>query len=389
MRGQYSLARILGIWALVAIPMGILVDRSTRVRLLLAAVVLWCGSLFLIGLSHDVWLLALAKGIMGLALALTYPAAMSLMADYFPPAKRAFPSVTFGMGQDVGAGVGMLVGGVGFSALVALVASSPQALGGLSPWRAVSLIFAGCGVLLIPAVAMLREPPRMERQASGSGSLIALWHFRSLLIPILIGMMALGGLVSGLRTWFAPALMRLYKLQPGDFALWLSLIMLIGGFTGHALSSRLVTLAHAQGGDRKAMLLATVAAVICVPSCFLAMTSAVWGFAILMTVFAIASGIAVAIPVIILNVRLPNELRGLSMGLYVVLLSISGMMGAPLIGYVSQQLGGDQMLGQAMAVVGAPFAALAAISFVFATRESVTERERRFAAAHQVSTQGI
>jgi len=69
--------------------------------------------------------------------------------------------------------------------------------------------------------------------------------------------------------------------------------------------------------------------------------------------------------------------------------SISGMMGAPLIGYVSQQLGGDQMLGQAMAVVGAPFAALAAISFVFATRESVTERERRFAAAHQVSTQGI
>ena len=137
------------------------------------------------------------------------------------------------------------------------------------------------------------------------------------------------------------------------------------------------------------MLLATVAAVICVPSCFLAMTSAVWGFAILMTVFAIASGIAVAIPVIILNVRLPNELRGLSMGLYVVLLSISGMMGAPLIGYVSQQLGGDQMLGQAMAVVGAPFAALAAISFVFATRESATERERRFAAAHQVSTQGI
>jgi MFS family permease len=354
-------------YGLFAIPMGMLADRRKRVRLILAAMLLWCGSLILVGLSHDLWLLALAKAIMGLALAVTYPAAMSLMADNFAPNRRAFATATFGIGQDLGAGAGLLIGGIGYSALVAMVAVNPHALGGIAPWRAVSLIFAAIGLLLIPGILAMREPSRMEMRSSGGGSFRELWNFRGFLIPLFVGMMALGGVVSGLRTWVAPALMRLYGLQPGDFAVWLSAVMLISGLGGHVLSSKLVNMARARGGDQTAMLLAALAAALCIPGSFLAMTAGIWGFAALMSVFMIASGVAVSIPVIVINFRIPNELRGLCMGLYIVLISLSGMIGAPLIGYASQRLGGDAMLGEAIALVGAPFALLAALSFWAAT----------------------
>ncbi|VWC51144.1 major facilitator transporter [Burkholderia lata] len=355
-------------YGLFAIPMGMLADRCRRVRLMLVAMVLWCAGLMLVGLSHDRWLLAAAKAVMGLALALTYPAAMSLMADNFAPDRRAFASATFGVGQDLGGGAGLLVGGIGYSALVGMVALNPHALGGISPWRAVSLIFAAFGLLLIPAILALREPARMEMRSTGSsGSFRALWNYRRFLIPLFVGMMALGGLVSGLRTWCAPALMRLYELQPGDFASWLSAVMLISGLAGHLLSSRLVNMARGRGGDQTAMLLAAIAAVLCIPGSFLATTSDTWGFAALMSLFMVASGVAVSIPVIVINFRIPNELRGLCMGLYVVLISLSGMIGAPLIGYANQRLGGDATLGEAMALVGGPFALLAALSFWVAT----------------------
>jgi MFS family permease len=361
-------------YGLFAIPMGILADRRTRTRLLLESMLLWCSSLILVGLSHDLWLLASAKALMGLALALTYPAAMSLIADNFAPDRRAFPSVTFGLGQDLGAGAGLLIGGIGYSALVRMVAVDAHALAGISPWRAVSLIFAAFGLLLIPAILAMREPTRMEMRSAGGGSLRELWDYRRFLIPLFVGLMALGGLVSGLRTWFAPALMRLYRLQPGDFALWLSAVMLTAGLGGHLLSSRLVNMARVRGGDPMAMLLAAIAAALCIPASFLAMMPGTWGFATLTGLFMIASGVAVSIPVIVINLRIPNELRGLCMGLYVVLLSLSGMIGAPLIGYASQHLGGDAMLGEAMALVGAPFALVAALSFLAATRDRPAPR---------------
>lgn len=350
-------------YGLLALPMGILADRTRRVRLLAIAMCLWCASLLLVGLSHDLWLLAGAKALMGAALAMTYPAGMSLMADNFAPERRAFPSVTFGMGQDLGGGAGLLIGGLGYSSLVAMVAANGDALAGIAPWRAVSLVFAGIGVLLIPPVMAMREPARMEVKAAGNGSFRELWAYRAFLLPLFAGMFALGGLVSGLRLWFAPALMRLYDLEPGDFAVWLSIVMLIGGFSGHMLSGKLVGLAGAQRGDAAAVRLAALAAIMCIPTSFLAMMPGTGGFGALAGIFMIASGIAISIPVIVINLRIPNELRGLCMGMYVVLISVSGMIGAPLIGYASQRLGGDAMLGGAIALVGAPFALIAAVSF--------------------------
>ena len=361
-------------YGLFAIPAGMLVDRFVRVRLLLAAMVLWCGSLVLVALSHDLWLLASAKTAMGLANAITYPAAMSLLADNFTREKRAFGTVTYAMGQELGGAGALLVGGLGYSALAAAAAADPQAFFGISPWRAVSLIFACVGLLLIPAVLALREPARMEKQQAGPqrGSWQALWTHRVFLIPLFIGLMALGGLGSVIRTWFAPSLIRLYGLQPGDFAVPSSVIVLLSGIAGYTLASKLMNVVRARGDEQMGMLIAAGASALCILASFMAMAPGIWGFAVLGVLFLVASNVAIAVPVIVINFRIPNELRGLCIGLYVVLYASAGMLGAPLTGYASAALGGDAMLGEAMALVATPFSLVAALSFWAASRERRT-----------------
>lgn len=54
------------------------------------------------------------------------------------------------------------------------------------------------------------------------------------------------------------------------------------------------------------------------------------------------------------------------MGTYLVLISIAGMVSPPLVGHVGSLLGGEQRIGDAMALTAAPFLALAVLSFWFA-----------------------
>jgi MFS family permease len=360
-------------YGLLAVPMGMLADRVSRVRMLSVAVLLWLGGLALTGLSHGVGLLVVSKLIMGIASAITYPAAMSLMADYFAPERRAMATTSYPLGQTLGQVSALLVGGLGYTALVALAARDPHALGGLAPWRAVFLIFAAFGLLLlVPPVFALREPARHERREGGGGSFAELWAYRGFLVPLFLAMMALCGSSTALQAWSAPALIRLYGLRPGDFAWASSIATLAGGIAATLLSGRVFNLARKQGGTRRSMQAAGVAAALCAPASFLAVMPNLWAFALLGLLAIIGGGVAIAVPVIAINFRLPNEVRGRAMGLYVVLVAVAGMIGAPLAGYVGQRLGGNAMLGWGMAAVGAPFSLLAALSFWIASRSRTT-----------------
>lgn len=355
-------------YGLLAVPMGILADRCVRVRLLIVAMVLMPGGLLITALSREVWTLAAAKALMGVASAIIYPAAMSLLADYFAPDHRAFAIASYPIGQDLGQVGALLVGGLGYSALVDMVAADPTALGGLSPWRAVSLIFVGLGLLLIPLLIGMREPARMEVQNRDKGSFGALWEYRAFLLALFAGIMFLALVASAVRTWALAALIRLYALQPGDFAVVSSGIVLVAGITGLLLGSRLINLARASGDDRKMIFPAVVASALCAPTAFMAtMPDALW-FAVFAALFLLVASVAIAVPVISISFRIPNELRGLCVGLYVVLVALAGMVGAPMVGALSTAMGGDMMLGWAIAAVGAPASLLAAFSLWFASR---------------------
>lgn len=230
--GLANTSMLYGAYALFCIPMGMLADRLHRVRMLLVAMLLWCAGLALTGLSSGVWMLVLSKGVLGLANAITLPVSMSLLADYFAPERRAMATSTYGIGQGIGQAGAILVGGMGLGALTALVATRPDALLGLTPWRVVSLAFAAGGGAIIPLLATLREPPRLEVREKGGGTFGEIWSFRTFLVPLLGGTMFLSGMSTGVLSWILPALTRIYGQQPADFAGWFSAITLVSSVSG-------------------------------------------------------------------------------------------------------------------------------------------------------------
>lgn len=355
-------------YGLLAIPAGILADRTRRVSLLIIAVSLFTGGTMLTGLSHSVPALVFAKCLIGAAGALSYPAAMSLLADNFAPDRRAFGTASYGIGQSVGSGIGILAGGFGYSALIALVAAHPAALWGVSPWRAVILTGGAVGLILIPALLAMREPSRMEIGEKTANALVELWAYRRLLIPLFIGVKAIVGMDRTVTGWISPALMRLYRLTPGEFVTPMTIILIGGSIAALFAASQLTNLARKNGSNRLMLVVAAIAAAVSIPCTFLADVPDARWLAVIGSLYVLACGIATAIPVIAINMLIPNELRGLCMGLYVILCAIAAMVGAPLVGLVSGLLGGEMMLGQAIAIVCAPLAATAALSFWQASR---------------------
>lgn len=357
------------VYGLLCVPMGMLADRLNCIRMLRLAILLWCGGLAVTGFSHGFWLLVCSKALTGVGAAIVYPAAMSLFSDFFAPDRRAMATASYPVGQALGSAGATLIGGLSFSALAAMVARDPQALAGFAPWRIVSLVFAGGGLVLLPALLILREPARQEvGRDAARGGFRELWAYRSFLLPTFLAIMFLCGAQYGINTWTAPALMRLYGQQPGDFAGWLSAIALLAGIVSTLAGGRLIERARRTPGPGAMMRPAIWASLILAPTCCVAMMPTVLWFAVTMALFQFLVGVAMAIPVISINFAIPNELRGLAMGLYVLPVALIGSATTPLIAFVGGALGGGLMIGRAMALVCIPFACAAALSLWFASR---------------------
>jgi MFS family permease len=97
-----------------SVPMGILADRSRRTWLLAGAMVLWTLCMGLNGLATSFLFLFLARLGVG-AIEANGPAAVSLIADYYPGPVRARMMGLYQAGALVGGLVGLAIGGVAVS----------------------------------------------------------------------------------------------------------------------------------------------------------------------------------------------------------------------------------------------------------------------------------
>lgn len=361
--GLANTSVLYGAYALFCLPMGILADRRNRIGLLAGAMILWCLGLALTALSTGLWLLVLSKVLLGIANAVTLPASMSLLGDYFPPERRALATSSYGMGQSIGQSAAILVGGIGLGALQKAAAGDPHMLFGLHPWRVLSLAFAAAGLVLVPLLLTVREPKRMEVREARGGSFREVWAYRAFLLPLLAGTMFIAGAATAVLSWIPPALSRLYGQSPADFAGWFSAVSLVAGLAGMLAGAKLVEFFQHRAEGQSILLPAALAALVCAPTAFVATMPGLPSFAVCALVFIVAYAIVISVPVISINLRMPNELRGAVMGLYVITVSLAGALASPLVAVTGGWLGGDHMLGRGMALVGGTCSLLAAFSF--------------------------
>lgn len=140
-------------YTVLGIPIARLAERKDRVTILSVCLVVWSGMTALCGIAQNFLQLLLFRFGVGVGEAGCSPAAHSLIADYFPPAKRSSALAVYSFGIPLGGMIGAMSGG--------WIAETFS-------WRMAFFMVGAPGlVLALVARLLLREPPRGHSEAAG------------------------------------------------------------------------------------------------------------------------------------------------------------------------------------------------------------------------------
>ena len=137
-------------YALMQIPMGMLLDKIGIKWVMRAATVLWAISCFLTAMISGMGLLLIARLILGLAEAPIFPGAMKTTSYWFPRSERGMATVIFDSGQR-------LSNVIGFPLVGAAVA--------LFGWRGAFITIGALSLIyFIVFFVFYRDPKEMNRK---------------------------------------------------------------------------------------------------------------------------------------------------------------------------------------------------------------------------------
>ena len=217
-------------YATLGIPVARLADRWSRRNVLAISMTTWSAVTALCATATGFWHLLLLRIGVGIGEAGGTPPSQSLLADYFPPEKRAFAQGILATAPNIGILVGLFGG--------ALIA---EAYG----WRSVFLVFGIPGVLLAILIQLtIKEPLKVTVSASeeGAGLFSTLGNIFRLpsFAHIMVGVGFTGIAGYGLGVWSPSFLVRVHNMSLVDAGLYLGLIGVFGGGLGTISSGLLV-----------------------------------------------------------------------------------------------------------------------------------------------------
>jgi MFS family permease len=214
-------------YTLLGIPFGRLADRSSRTKLIAIGLAVWSLFSGLTGFADGFWTLFACRVMVGVGEATLGPAAISLLADYFPPSKRATVTSIYSMGIAVGAGFAALFGGY------------------LSQfgWREAFFIIGFPGIIFAALVFVLREPQRTAQSAANVESYSSS-DWRKLVsnkafIFLCLGYGFFGLATNNISIWGATYFSRLFNVPLTTFGFWAGIGTLAAGIPATLLGGLL------------------------------------------------------------------------------------------------------------------------------------------------------
>ena len=330
-------------YALSQIPIARLADRSPRVKIIALALAFWSAMTMAQSLAIGFLSLALARAAVAMGEAGSGPASQSLIADYFPPERRARAFAVFAFQLPVGAAIGSLIGGFG-----------REYLG----WHGVLVLVGIPGLLLAFALwKTLREPTRgywqpanlpVQPNASFGDTvrfLVALPSFRHTVLGYTIWVC-----VAGAQGFDAVYLERSFKLSPSEIGSIFGaagLLAMSGYYVAGWMSDKLT-----QRDARWALWL---------PPIFLGLhlcTSMVYynagSTSIVIALAVIGPFLPATLPLVFANIQslAPPHMRAQAAALLLTTSTLVGMsIGPPLVGFLSdsfQPRFGDESMRYAL-----------------------------------------
>ena len=207
------------LYSVLGIPLALLADRTSRSKVIAASLAVWSGFTALCGTATGYWQLFLFRLGVGVGEAGGVAPSYALIADYFPPERRARALAIFSLGVPLGLAGGTMAG--------AYIANSVD-------WRAAFIVMGVIGLLLAPILAyVVRDKPRPAVRSEVKLGEV----FRVLARKPSFWLMAFAASMSslcgyGLALWTPSVLMRSFGLDIIGTANFLASLIFIGGCAG-------------------------------------------------------------------------------------------------------------------------------------------------------------
>ena len=360
------------VYGVAGIPLGFLADRVSRRNLIFVGVVVWSGGTLACGLSHSFGQLFAARIVVGLGEAVLSPAAISLISDYFPPARRGTAVGCFLAGIAMGIGAAILIGG-GVLHLVETGVLAGTILGTLAPWRLVLLLIGVPGMLWGLVILLIREPARQvtpnEAQesptASGIGALLRSTAWMRV-TPIYI-VVAIASLVdNAVGAWAPSLLIRDFGKDAAQVGMELGLL-LTGGFGGGVLlGGWLADRAGLRGGWSYKLGVCLISGLLILPVSLLINAGQFTVVLLSVPLYFALSGVVTACGFSAILDVVPNRSRGLAMAISFFLnVALGAGLGPTAVATASERIfGASAGLGPAITLTVAGSYGLAVVTLL-------------------------
>ncbi len=212
-------------YTFAGIPLARWADRGVRRNIITLGLALWSAMTAASGLARSFTQLAIARVGVGIGEAACSPPAHSLIADYFPPERRATALGIYAMGIHVGIMFGLLAGGW---------------INEFFGWRTAFFVVGLPGLALALVLRFtVREPPRGHSEGGRAVGEVpstaevrrTLWKLGSFRHISLAGaFLSFAGY--GVAIWSPVFLIRVHGMGTGEVGTWLGLITGLAGPAG-------------------------------------------------------------------------------------------------------------------------------------------------------------
>ena len=366
-------------YTVMGIPFAWLADRRSRRNLIIASIGFWTFMTALCGMATSFLTLFLARIGVGVGEAGLSPAAYSMIADNFPPAKRARPLGVYAIGSICGVGLALIIGG----AVIQWANTAPPVvlplLGELKSWQLAFIIVSLPGPFLILAMLPLHEPKRQEKAlAEGESRPSFMAFLRRRWVPftlLSLGYSLIGVSVAAFLTWTPAFMARRYGWEMAQIGATYGSVLLVFGTAGILFGGWWADKMASRGAQDSILRVAMTGTACALPFALAAPYASSGALAMAsIAAMSFAFGLTQGLPAPSLQAIAPNRLRARVMALYLLIGNLIAFTVGPTgVALISDYILRDSnRIGEAIAIVSAIVCPLGLLC-LFGARKSFME----------------
>lgn len=377
-------------YSVMGLPLARIADRKSRRVLIAVGITVWSAMTALCGLAQGFWSLFAARVGVGIGEAALSPAAYSMITDYFPKKSLARALSVYTIGVTIGSGLAYIIGGKVVQLALDIGSIDLPVVGATEGWQLTFFAVGIPGLLIAMLMMTVREPARRGRlqasQPSSAGEapqvsirevvsfiLARKGAFLSHIFGVSIFIMA----VFSLNIWGPEYLIRTFGMARAEAGLQFGIVMIVMGTSGlmcgGLLADRWFSKSTFDAYSR--VILLSMACMLPFAAMLAFADTVALGLACLAgAIFfsAFQGGIAGGV----IQLMVPNEMRGQAVALYFLMANLIGLGFGPTVvaaitDYVFKN---DAALNKSLALTSVtliPIAAIIMLSGLGKVREAV------------------